>query len=304
MKLIILRGLPASGKSTFARQLEREKNGRVIVSRDALRLTRPIKTSETRKDYEGLIRVMRDNSIAAHFESGFDVISDDTNIEPTQLARLREIAAQWSAEVEIIDSFLNVPVDVCIERDSKRDKPVGAQVIRKMAKRLEAVKALEKRLPKYLPYDSRMQDAILVDLDGTAALIWSRDPYDAARCEEDKPNKPVWDCISAMVRDGKEIIFMSGRSEDHKAQTVRWLNQHWNDAVLSKHWEEDGKTAYKLYMRASGDTRSDVEVKRDLFNAHIRNRYNVLFALDDRDSVVALWREIGVPCFQVNYGDF
>lgn len=293
MKLTILRGLPASGKSTFARQLEREKNGRVIVSRDALRLTRPIKPSETRKDYEGLIRVMRDNSIAAHFESGFDVISDDTNIEPTQLARLREIAAQWGADVEIIDSFLDVPVDVCIERDSKRERPVGAQVIRKMAKRLEAVRALENRLPKYLPRDDRMQDCILVDLDGTAALIWSRDPYDAARCEEDLPNKPVWDCLNAMLRDGRQIIFMSGRSEDHKEQTLRWLNTHWSDF-----------RAYGLYMRASGDTRSDVEVKRDLFNAHIRNRYNVLFALDDRDSVVKLWREIGVPCFQVNYGDF
>jgi hypothetical protein len=45
-------------------------------------------------------------------------------------------------------------------------------------------------------------------------------------------------------------------------------------------------------------------VKGELFDAHVRHRFNVRVSLDDRDRVVALWRRLGLPTWQVNYGDF
>jgi putative SOS response-associated peptidase YedK len=37
----------------------------------------------------------------------------------------------------------------------------------------------------------------------------------------------------------------------------------------------------------------------------IRDNFNVEFVLDDRNSVVDMWRkELNLPTFQVNYGDF
>ena len=57
-------------------------------------------------------------------------------------------------------------------------------------------------------------------------------------------------------------------------------------------------------MRAAKDTRGDDVVKAELFDAHIRRRFHVRVVLDDRDRVVALWRRLGLPCWQVDYGDF
>ena len=51
--------------------------------------------------------------------------------------------------------------------------------------------------------------------------------------------------------------------------------------------------------------RGDRVVKRELFDAHIRNQWNIVFALDDRDQVVDMYRQdLQLPVFQVNYGGF
>ena len=57
-------------------------------------------------------------------------------------------------------------------------------------------------------------------------------------------------------------------------------------------------------MRRTKDFRKDAIVKTELFDAHIRGRYEVLFVLDDRNQVVEMWRVMGLPCLQVAAGDF
>ena len=57
-------------------------------------------------------------------------------------------------------------------------------------------------------------------------------------------------------------------------------------------------------MRQAGDNRDDRIVKREIYEREIKGRYNVRFVLDDRNKVVALWRDLGLPCFQVADGDF
>lgn len=60
-----------------------------------------------------------------------------------------------------------------------------------------------------------------------------------------------------------------------------------------------------LYIRKAKDFRKDAIIKRELYEAHIKGRYDVLMVLDDRDQVVKMWRqELGLPCLQVDYGNF
>lgn len=59
-----------------------------------------------------------------------------------------------------------------------------------------------------------------------------------------------------------------------------------------------------LYMRPEGDVRKDTEIKREIFDNYIRDKYRVLFVLDDRNSVVKMWRDLGLKCLQVAEGDF
>jgi hypothetical protein len=57
-------------------------------------------------------------------------------------------------------------------------------------------------------------------------------------------------------------------------------------------------------MRKSGDYRKDYEVKKEIYETYIKDKFNVLCVLDDRQSVVDMWRSLGLTCLQVNYGDF
>ena len=57
-------------------------------------------------------------------------------------------------------------------------------------------------------------------------------------------------------------------------------------------------------MRKNGDYRPDWEAKLELFNEHVRDRYNILAAFDDRNQVVKLWRQLGITTFQVADGNF
>lgn len=152
-----------------------------------------------------------------------------------------------------------------------------------------------------------MNQAIIFDLDGTLCDVEHRRRYvtteprnwDAfnAACVLDKPVPHVllmfsilWDRRQAF---GYEVLFCSGRSGKHWDETVEWLCAHLD---LEPH-------EVNLRMRAADDRRPDNLVKKDMLD-DIRKTHEVLFAVDDRNQVVDMWRENGVPCFQCAPGDF
>lgn len=57
-------------------------------------------------------------------------------------------------------------------------------------------------------------------------------------------------------------------------------------------------------MRAARDMRKDAAVKLEIFDREIRHRYRVIAVWDDRASVVAMWRSLGLTVFAVAPGDF
>lgn len=132
----------------------------------------------------------------------------------------------------------------------------------------------------------------MCDIDGTVALMASRSPFDETRVHEDRPNLPVIAVLRAMHAGGHRIVFLSGRTAGCRQATHDWLCEHVGVPF-------DG-----LHMRAEGDMRKDSVVKRELFDAHVREHYDVRVVLDDRDQVVELWRSMGLTCLQVADGNF
>lgn len=58
-----------------------------------------------------------------------------------------------------------------------------------------------------------------------------------------------------------------------------------------------------LHMRQTDDKRSDYIIKHEIYNEHIRDKYNILAAFDDRLQVCRLWYELGLPLFRVGDPD-
>ena len=131
------------------------------------------------------------------------------------------------------------------------------------------------------------QPAIVCDLDGTLCKRCDRSPYDETKVFGDTVNEPV-KAIIDKFKDTHAIIFVSGRSKDCLDDTVKWIRTY---TSIPSHPIE---RMPQLYMRESGDVRKDSIVKKEIYDTLIKNDYDVLFVLDDRDQVVQMWRENGL----------
>lgn len=148
-----------------------------------------------------------------------------------------------------------------------------------------------------------MKNVIVFDLDGTIADIEHRRKYIATKpknwkafCEgikNDTVKREVQLVYNMFVSTGEyDIIFASGRSDEYRDMTEEWLHKH------------DFHHYVKLYMRKEGDYRADYIIKKEILDEMRADGYNPILTFDDRDQVVQMWRENGIPCFQVAEGSF
>lgn len=283
-KVLVYRGLPASGKSTAARKMLDENPGKYKrINKDDLRAM--LDNGHHSKGNEKFVLKVRDMLILHALGEGKHVIIDDTNIHPKHADRIRELV-KGLAEVEVID-FMHVDVETCIARDLNRPNSVGERVIRRMWKEY-----LGWEKPK-LVQDSALPRAIICDLDGTLALLNGRSPYDASTCDQDLINQPVADIVIRFQAAGHHIVFLSGREDKFREPTERFLKQHLGPDF-----------PYTLIMRTTGDMRKDSIIKQELLESQVTPQWYVDFVLDDRNQVVDMWRSLGLTCLQVDYGDF
>jgi len=147
-----------------------------------------------------------------------------------------------------------------------------------------------------------MKDTILIcDLDGTLADCEHR-----RHCVEgDKKDWPSFfagipnDAVNMRVlwlldKWQGPIWFVTGRAATHRLATIEWL---YGVAAIQCH-------QWHIAMRADDDYRTDCIVKAEIYNEFIKPLSMPCLVIDDRSSVVAMWRGIGLECWQVAQGDF
>ncbi len=308
-KVILTRGLPGSGKTTWAKQqLALYPNRYKRINKDDLRAM--LDAGHHTPANEAFVLATRDRLITQALTAGYHVIVDDTNLHPKHETHIRTLVTEFNQLHQdtvsvLIQDFTHIPLEICIKQDLRRLESVGETVIRKLYKHF-----LMPPPVKPPAWDPALPKAILCDLDGTLSLFrrtHGRNPYNASTADTDEINIAVAEVLGHFYRSNYEIIFVSGREDKYKGPTLVFLEKVYRQYI---HPANDTNAnidnfRFHLFMRKSGDFRKDFIIKREMYQNHIRPNYNVLFILDDRDQAVQMWRnELGLTCFQVAYGDF
>lgn len=126
-KIIVVRGIPASGKSTWAKEwVFEDPIHRVRVNMDDIR---NMLGKYWVIEREPLVKRIKENAIYNALDFGYDLIIDNMNLNPKEIASIKRIVSGYPEYSIEFKDFFDVPLDVCIERDSKRDNPIGAKTI-------------------------------------------------------------------------------------------------------------------------------------------------------------------------------
>ena len=143
------------------------------------------------------------------------------------------------------------------------------------------------------------EEIVIFDIDGTLADVSERIHHVQKKPKnwkaffkgmaQDKAIQSMVRLDNILYEAGVKIVLCSGRSEEHRSETAKWL-------------KKEGVKYHDLRLRKKGDRRSDVIVKREMLAGIDKSK--VLFVVEDRSRVVEMWRKEGLVCLQCAPGEF
>lgn len=150
-----------------------------------------------------------------------------------------------------------------------------------------------------------MTKDVIFDIDGTLADVIHRrhhrkvknqETYEAYISEmpKDPPIEPVVWMLKTLSASGCRILIVTCRRECEREMTEEWFSKN---GILGLY--------EKMYMKSENDAdREDQDVKKEMLQKLREDGYNPYMVFDDRDGPVKMWRDEGIQCMQVNYGNF
>ncbi len=309
MNLIILCAPPGAGKTTWSNLFLKENSEYIRISQDEM----------GKKEHFHLFNLA--------INSDHNVIIDRMSFNKEQRARYIEPARKLGYKIKII--ILHESYDTCLIRcigrkdhETIKDEETARKALHTFFSKYERPTEDEADEIEFRYPDTMKPNACIIDLDGTlcnidhrlhfvkpktvvvkedlnavagSVLIYEGKPKPDWKnffdnMTYDTPNKWCKDIV-ALCAQRYDIILCSGRPDDYKKVTQEWL--HTNDIKYDA-----------LFMRRRSDFRKDFIIKEQILDFEILTRYNPVFAIDDRSSIVKMWRDRGITTLACADGDF
>lgn len=316
LNAIITIGIPASGKSTFAKkfckendyhQIERDgirarlfgniysqENNPGVIDWKKYKFTAKNEKAVTEEVYNRIVNAKANN---------MNIIVSDTNLNTKHRHTLKKFLETEGYNVEYY--VFPVEFEEAIKRDNARSTTVGYSTIARMHDNfLDFLESEDAHIAKFIyshserpmsrykaggtkvKVDNKLTECYVFDIDGTLAEMVNRKPFDWERVGEDSCYTHVAKVLTALRFIGYDIVILSGRDEVCRTETEQWLKEN--------NIEYDA-----LFMRPTGSFEKDTIVKREMLKQDVLPNWNPLGVFDDRPSVCRMWREAGIPVFQL-----
>ena len=332
--LILTRGIPSSGKTSWAKQwVEADPSNRTRINRDDLRKLTYDKYVLTDFGHEKVITRTQKGLLKTYLfgnrKDARSVIMDDTflntrnmkdiidYVRSEQIKYAADHDGYWRKIKIIVKDFpltLEEALERNVERANRGDRSVPANVVEKMfqqgnlnkkgepqpiseelAQRAAAVSAGTK--PEQYQHDrSLKKSGFLVDVDGTLAFI-------------DKTvqgHRSPYD-YTRVIEDkpNQPVIDMVKAFKSLGKHIIIMSGREDSCQPETEAWLKQYGVPYdEIHMRRTGDQRADHVIKWELYNTYVKGNMNVEACIDDRNQVVDMYRSRGFKVFQVAPGDF
>ncbi len=301
-KFILVQGISGSGKTTWAKQwVEEDPIHRIRLNYDDLRC---MLGKYWVPEREPLMKKIFDIALDNALVSGYNIVIDNmSNLNPKHQEEYQKLIENWNSKnpnkYEIEFKLIDTPLEVCIERDSKREIPIGEKVIRQQWRKYRNYiiqQSIKEMLDNQLKEDPNLHHCIIVDMDATLCFNTSGRPFYGPGTSEqiinDIPNTNVIDLVKAYCETYDcELVVITGRDESCRKATLEWLDKYYLYPNL-------------LLMRKEGDYSKGDECKKKLYEENIKDKYNVDLVFEDSSKVVKMYRDLGLTVLQPNEGKF
>lgn len=282
-ELILTIGASCSGKTTWSEEFIRNRSDWVNLNRDDVRFN--IFTHRKRdwakykfnsKNEKRVSSVIDQLAYDAVVENK-NIICSDTNLSPKTRNKWKTFAEKYGYKYS--EKAFPIEWEEARKRNQQREGGVSESVL--WTQYLRMNEYLGRRTYQGTP---NKPNAVIIDIDGTVACMKGiRKPFEWGKVGKDKPRYFVIDMVRGLMDQGITPVFLSGRDGCCKEDTYKWVREY----IM-----ED--EPFYLFMRETNDSRKDKVVKEEIFWKYVANNFNVVGAIDDRSSVLQLWRELGI----------
>lgn len=301
-KIILTRGIPGSGKSTWAKAwVAEDPKNRIRLNWDDMRNMMGPYWVPSR---EPLNKHMLWDTVntAAYCDKPYEIVIDNMNLNPDGWRTAEEWVATFNAshhssdlqvqyELQFVDFF--TPVEECIRRDAMRPNPIGEKTIRDIWRRYRhfiQTTAVENVVAKARPTTGKPK-CIVIDMDSTMCFNITKRPWYGDGAAEgmlnDIPNTGVVEIVKTL-QNKYPVIVATGRDTSQAGVTLEWLSKH-------------GITPTKSFFRTQGDYRKGVEIKKGQIEQILKD-YDIVAIFEDCEPIVQMYRDMGLTVLQPNKG--
>ena len=301
-KLILTRGIPGSGKSTWAKAwVAEDPEHRIRLNWDDMRNMMGPYWVPSREPINKHM-LWAGLNMAAYCTRPYDIVIDNMNLNPKDWKQYEEWITNYNQSlnseetntqyvIEFKDFFISL--DECIRRDAMRPNPIGEKTIKDIwrhYKHFIQTTEVENVVNNLRPSTGKVL-CVVIDMDSTMCFNTTKRPWYGEGAAEgmikDVPNPGVVAVVKELQRKFP-IVVVTGRDTTQATVTKQWL-------------ANQGIAPTDFYFRTAGDYRKGVEVKNELIN-QVLNKYDIVAIFEDCEPIVKMFRDMGLTVLQPNKG--